>query len=138
VATGLAAALLVAGLVLRWPLVIPVTVALLAAPYTAVLAFEQDSLDARAPVLAAVLFSLAELAYWSLERRGTLADEPGTQLRRVSLLATLVGATVVGGTGILALVAETGARGPAVDLLGAAAALGALALLALAAARRTG
>lgn len=123
---------------MRRPAAIPVALALLATPYVAVLAFEQESLDARAPVAAALLFLVAELAYWSLDVRGPLADEPGTYLRRVSLFALLVLGTIVGGSAILALVAEVRAVGTAFDVLGAVAALGALALLAFAARRRTG
>lgn len=137
-AAAVAAALVAGALLLRRPVAIPVALALLAAPYVALLAFELEALDARAPVLAGALLATAELAYWSLELRGTLADEPGTYLRRVSLLALLVGGTVVAGTAILALVSGVGARGAAVDLAGAVAALGALALLALAASRRAG
>jgi hypothetical protein len=137
-AAGLAAALLAAALVLRLPVAIPAALILLGAPYVAVLGFEVDALDERAPIVAAALLVVAELAYWSLELRGTLADEPGTYLRRLSLLALVVVGTIVGGTAILALVAEVGTRGTAVDVAGAAAALGALALLAVAASRRTG
>jgi hypothetical protein len=102
-----------------------------------VLGFEADSLDSRAPVVAALLVVVAELAYWSLELRATLAEEPGTYLRRISLLSLVVLGTVVAGSAILALVGEIEARGTAVDLVGAAAALGAVALLAAAAARRS-
>jgi hypothetical protein len=138
VATGAAVALLVGALLLRQPLPIPFALGVLAAPYVAILAFEADSLDARAPVLAAALFAVAELAYWSLALRGALADEPGTYLRRLSVLAALAVAALVGGTAILTLVASVGARGAALDVAGAAAALAAIALLALAAARRPG
>jgi hypothetical protein len=136
-ATLVAAVLLAGGLVLRWPVVIPAAVCVLATPYVAALGFELDGLDTRAPLLAALLFVVAELAYWSLELRGTLADEPGTYLRRVALLAGLAVATIVGGTVVLAVVGAIAARGVAIDLLGAAAAVGAIALLALAAARRS-
>ena len=54
--------------------------------YVAVLGFE-DALDTRAPLVAGALFVVAELGYWSLELRGAVADEPGTYLRRVALLA---------------------------------------------------
>lgn len=135
-ATAVAAGLVAAALVLRRPVAIPFALAILAAPYVAMLAFEVDALDERAPVLAGALFATSELAYWSLELRGTLADEPGTYLRRVSLLALLVVGTVVSGTAILALVSSIGARGTAVDVAGAAAALAAVALVALAASRR--
>lgn len=99
----------------------------------AVLAFETESLDVRAPFLAALLFAAAELAYWSLELRGALADEPGTYLRRIALLAALLVATLAAGTGLLALVEAVTAGGPGLDVLGAGAAVGAIALLALAA-----
>jgi hypothetical protein len=131
-AAVLASALLAAGLVLRQPLVIPVAILLLATPYVAILGFELDGLDTRAPLLAALLFAAAELAYWSLELRGTLADEPGTYLRRIALLAGLAMVTVAGGTVVLALAEQVPAEGPAFEIAGAAAAVGAIALVAVA------
>ena len=132
-------ALVTIGIVLRWPVVIPAAVVALATPYVAALGFELDGIDTRAPLVAALLFVVADLAYWSLELRGALADEPGTYVRRVALLAALAVATIVGGTVVLAVVEAITAEGVAFDLLGAAAAVGAIALLALAAAsRRTG
>jgi len=131
-----AAAALAGGLALRRPIVIPGAILLLAAPYVAALGFEIDGIDTRAPLLAALLFVVAELAYRSLELRGTLADEPGTYLRRVALLATLALVTIAGGTLVLVVVERVAARGIAIDLLGAVAAVGAVALLALAAVRR--
>ena len=108
-------------------------------PYVAILTLEIESLDVRAPLLAALLLGATELAYWSLELRGALADEPGMYLRRVALVAGLVVATFAGGTAVLALVEGFSARGAGIDALGAAAALAAVALLFLAvAARRTG
>ncbi len=135
-AAFVSAALLASGLVLRLPTVIPAAVCVLATPYVAALGFELEALDTRAPLIAALLFLVAELAYWSLELRGTLADEPGTYLRRVALLALLAVVTIAGGTVVLAIVGAIAAQGIAFDLLGAAAAVGAIALLALAAARR--
>ena len=136
-ASFVAAGVLAGGLVLRRPIVIPGAILLLAAPYVAALGFEIDGIDTRAPLLAALLFVVAELAYWSLELRGTLADEPGTYLRRVALLATLAVVTVAGGTVVLVVVERVAARGIAIDLLGAASAVGAIALLALAAIKRS-
>ena len=136
-AAFVAAGVLAGGLVLRRPIVIPGAILLLAAPYVAALGVEIDGIDTRAPLLAALLFVVAELAYWSLELRGTLADEPGTYLRRLALLATLAVATIVGGTVVLVVVERVAARGIAIDLLGAVAAVGAVALLALAAIRRS-
>jgi hypothetical protein len=137
-AAVVASALLTGGLLLRWPVVIPAAICVLTTPYVAALGFELDALDTRAPLIAALLFLVAELAYWSLELRGTLADEPGTYLRRVALLALLAVVTIAGGTVVLAIVGAIAAQGVAFDLLGAAAAVGAIALLALAAVRRPG
>ena len=136
-AAFVAAALLAVGLVLQRPIVIPAAICVLTAPYVAELGFEIDGLDTRAPLLAGLLFVVAELAYWSLELRGTLADEPGTYLRRIALLAALTVATIAAGTVVLAVVEGVEARGVAIDLLGTAAAVGSIALLALAAARRS-
>ena len=136
-AAFVAAAALAGGLALRRPIVIPGAILVLAAPYVAALGFEIDGIDTRAPLLAALLFVVAELAYWSLELRGTLADEPGTYLRRVALLAAMAVATIAGGTVVLVVVERVAARGIAIDLLGAVAAVGAIALLALAAVRRS-
>ena len=131
-----AAALLAGGLVLRRPIAIPAAVFLLVAPYVARLGFETDGLDTRAPLIAGLLFATTELAYWSLELRGSLADEPGTYLRRVALLSGLVVGTIAAGTALLAVVQGVAARGSAVDTVGAIAAVGAVALLALAASQR--
>jgi hypothetical protein len=136
VATVVAAALLTAGLVIRRPIGIPAAIVLLAAPYVAVLGFEVDGLDTRAPLIAALLFTVAELADWSLELRGTLADEPGTYLRRLALLAALAMGTIAGGTVVLVVAEQVAADGPAFEIAGAAAAVGAIALLALAVGKR--
>ena len=136
VASVVALTVLAAGLALRLPVTIPLAIALLGAEYVAILGFEADALDARAPLVAGALLAIAELAYWSLELRGPVVDEAGTYLRRIALLATLVVSVVCVGAMMLALVEVVDAGGVAVDILGAAAAIGALALLALAA-RRT-
>jgi hypothetical protein len=135
--TVAALAVLAVGLVLSLPLTVPAAVALLGAEYVVILAFETDAIDTRAPLVAGALLAVAELAYWSLELRRPVADEAGTSLRRLALLAALLFGVVAFGAVILALVEAIEAAGPAVDVLGAVAAVGALALLALAA-RRTG
>lgn len=134
--TVAALAVLVAGLVLSLPVTVPAAVALLGAEYVGLLAFDADALDARAPLVAGALLAVAELAYWSLDLRGLVTDEAGTYLRRIAFLALLVLGVIGVGAVVLTLVEAIAAGGVAVDILGAAAALGALALLALAA-RRT-
>jgi hypothetical protein len=136
VASVVALTVLTAGLALRLPVTVPVAIALLGAEYVAILGFEADALDTRAPLVAGALLAVAELAYWSLELRGPVVDEAGTYLRRIALLATLVVSFVGVGAIMLALVEVIATGGVAVDILGAVAAFGALGLLALAA-RRT-
>ena len=109
--------------------------AVLAGAYTALLGHEVDGLDTRAPVVAAALFGVAELAYWSLELRGAVADEPGTYFRRAALLALMLAGVVAIGIALLAVVEAVSAGGLAVELVGAAAAVAAVALVALAARR---
>jgi hypothetical protein len=131
-ATVAAASLLGAALVLRTAALIPFAVAVLGAEYVAIVGFEADALDTRAPVVAGGLIALAELGYWSLELRGGVTDESGTYLRRIAVLATLSLGVVALGAFLLALVAAVTTGGPVVDVVGAAAAVGAVALLALA------
>lgn len=127
---GLAGLLLAAALVTRLATLIPVAVAVLGAEYVALLGFESEALDARAPLVAAALLAVAELGYWSLELRGGVDDEPGTYLRRLALIAGLLLGVAVFGVVLLAVVAAVQAEGPALDVLGAVAAVGALALIA--------
>jgi hypothetical protein len=136
-ASVVAITVLAAGVAFRLPVTIPVAITLLGAEYVAILGFEAEALDTQAPLVAGALLAIAELGYWSLELRGAVVDEAGTYLRRIALLATLVVGVVGIGAIMLTLVEVVAAGGIAVDILGAAAAFGALALLALAA-RRTG
>ena len=129
----LAALLLAVGVATRFALTIPVAIGLLGAEYVTLLGFEGESLDTRAPVVAAALLAVAELAYWSLELRGGVDDEPGTYLRRIALLAGLLLGVATFGAVLLAVVAAVETEGPALDVLGAAAAVGALLLIARAA-----
>jgi hypothetical protein len=130
-----AVAVLALGLALRFAPAVPVGVVTLASAYAALLGHEVDGLDTRAPVVAAVLFAIAELAYWSLELRGAVADEPGTYFRRVALLAIMLAGVIALGTVLLAVVEAVSAGGLAVELAGAVAAVTAVALVALAARR---
>jgi hypothetical protein len=133
-----AVVLLAAGLLARVALVIPVAVALLGAAYLILLGLELDTLDSRAPLVAAALLAVAELGYWSLELQEAVADEPGTYLRRVALLSVqLAGVTTVGVI-LLAVVEGVETGGVAIQVVGALAAVGVLALLALAARAKTG
>ncbi len=104
----------------------------LGAGYGASLGIEGGAIDGRAPALAAALFLLAELAYWSLELREAVADESGAYLRRIGLLSALALGALAVGAGLLAVV-DAGERGGiALEAVGAFAAVAALAIVALA------
>jgi hypothetical protein len=129
VAGSLAVLVLAAGLLLRTPTAVPAAIVLLGGEYALVLSLEDYSLDTRAAIAAAGLLVVAELAYWSLELRAEITDEPGSYARRLAVLAVLaLGALVLSG-GLLAVVDLAGRKGLAVEIAGAAAALGAFVLL---------
>ena len=78
------------------------------------------------PAVAAGLYVTAELAYWSLEERGRIEAGPGEGLRRLAVVAGLALVALLVAAALLALVDTVSARSLAVDVLGAAAAAGAL------------
>ena len=131
-AGALAVTALAAGLALRLPVTVPLAVLLLGAGYAVSLGVEGGALDGRAPALAAALFLLAELAYWSLELREAVADEPGAYLRRIGLLSALALGALAIGAGLLAIVDAGERGGVALEAVGALAAVAALAIVALA------
>jgi hypothetical protein len=136
VAGVLACVLLAAGLTLRRPVAVPLAVLALGTGYGVSLGVEGGAIDTRAPALAAALFLLAELAYWSLELREAVADEPGAYLRRVGLLSALALGALAVGAGLLAVVDAGERGGVALEALGAFAAVAALAIVALATRRQ--
>jgi hypothetical protein len=130
-AAVLAVLVLAVGLVLGWASAIPSALVLLGGGYALFLAVDDVALDLRAAAIAALLLLIAELAYWSLELRADVADEPGSYWRRVAVLALLgLGAMALSG-GLLALVDVAGRGGLAIEIAGAGAALGALLVLLL-------
>ena len=112
------------------PAAIPAAIVVLGAGYAAMLAVEGDLLDTRAPVLAAALFAVAELGYWSLELREAVADEPGTYLRRLGLLSGLTLGALALGQLMLVLVDVSERGGIAIEAVGVVAAVAALAIVA--------
>ena len=78
------------------------------AAYAVFLAVRNGAVDARAPAVAAALFAVAELGFWSLERSPSRSERV-VLLRRVSGLAA--GAILTALVGTLVLVLATGASG---------------------------
>jgi hypothetical protein len=125
-AGALAVALLLLGLVFSWSGPIPWAYACAGAGYAGFLFVRTGGIDAIAPLYGAALLLSAELAYWSLEPviHGSLRE------RRAYLIA---GACLAGGGigGMILTFAEVSVRGGlGLEILGVAAAVAALALIA--------
>jgi hypothetical protein len=127
---------LVAGIVLGWSPLIPVAAALAGGLYGAELAISEAPLDAATAGVAAALLLCAELAYWSREERTRWLGDAGDGLRRAALVALLGAGAFFVSASILVLVDAVRARGLALDLLGATAAVTAVATVLVAARRR--
>jgi hypothetical protein len=126
---AVAALTLLAAVVNGWAPLVPVAVALAGGAYAGQLAFDDAPLDVSAPAIAVGLLLAAELAYWSLDERQRIRGEAGESLRRVVFVAVLgVGAFVTGAV-VLALADTVRGGGIALDLVGAAAAIAALATI---------
>lgn len=121
--------MLAVGLLLRVHAVVPAAIVLIGGEYALVLSVDGAVLDTRAAVVAAGLLVAAELAYWSLELRADITDEPGSYTRRLAVLALLaLGALTLSGA-LLAVVDVAGREGLAIEIAGAAAAFAAVVLL---------
>jgi hypothetical protein len=105
------------------------SIALLGAAYAAQLALGGASVDTRAPLQAAGLLLVAELAFDSLD--GVVARAgPELAALRVGVLTGLVVGTIALGAGIIALAAIPLRAGVVLTAVGVAAAVVAFALLA--------
>ncbi len=134
---GAVGVLLAAGAAWRSAALVPAAVAVLAAEYGLSLYQQRGPVDARAPLFAAGLLLLAELAYWSTEAHRLVRDERAVIGRRVAVLAVVVLAAAAVGALVL-LAAELPLAGAVARLaLGAAAASTLLALIATLSHRRT-
>jgi hypothetical protein len=130
-ALGLGAILfLVAALVVRSSGLLPWVFVLAGAEYAVFLVIREGSIDGWAPVYGAGILLVAELAYWSIERRVPGAPEEGLTSRRATLVfAACVAAGGVGG--LILAIGELSIRGGLwLEAIGVAAAVGAIALLA--------
>lgn len=128
---ALGLALLALGLASRWPSALGLALAALGGEYAVLFAAEGGRLDRFVPVYAAGLFLVAELAFWSIERRVPAWSEPSLLERR---LAFLVGACVAAASVaalVTVLAAAAGGGGIVLEAVGVAAATASLGVLAL-------
>jgi hypothetical protein len=133
---ALAAVVLLAAIVNGWSPLVPLGVAAAGGLYAAELAVDDAPIDIAAPAIAAGLYLAAELAFWSLDERQRVEGDPGDGLRRATFVALLGVGSFVVAAALLALADGIRARGLALDLVGAAAAVAALATIALVARER--
>jgi hypothetical protein len=130
-AGGVALAVLLAGLLLRWSAALAVGVALLGAQQATRLALGPEAVDEATPLVATGLLLVAELAWWSVEPRVPAWTQGGVLVRRLGTLVLSCAAALF----VSALVVVAGGApvsgGTALELVGVVAAAGALAVLAL-------
>jgi hypothetical protein len=132
-AAGVAALLTAA--VLRVAELVPAGIILVAGEYAAFLLLEHETLDPAAPLVAAALVLAAELGHSALEPPLVRAG-PGLAARRGARLAGRTAAAAAIAVLVLAVSVTEIRSGLAVELVGIAAAVAALGLVALLA-RRT-
>ncbi|HSJ93503.1 MAG TPA: hypothetical protein VK896_05650 [Gaiellaceae bacterium] len=113
-------------LVRGWPRLVPLPIIALGGVYVAQLAVDDAVLDPSAAAVGAGLLVAAELAYWSLDERERIPAEPGTNARRLAYVAGLGAMAILVGLVLLTLADAFRARGLAIDLLGAVAAVSAV------------
>ena len=122
--------LLVFGLVARSSAGIGFALVSLGATYGVLFTAEGSRLDRLAPVYAAGLLLVAELAFWSVESRVPAWSDPELVIWRLARLAlACAGAAVLGAIVIADASAGTGGGGLVLETLGVAAVIGAIVLV---------
>ena len=134
---AIAVALLVAGLARGWAVLVPAAIAGLGAEYAVHLLAADRPVDRVAALYAAALFVVAELSYWSVERRVAIAEQPGATARRVAYIAVLAGGTLALGAALLGVSAAGRGGGLGFEAVGVVAAVAALAIALALAERRS-
>jgi len=94
--------------------------------YVATLFFDGHRTDGAAPLVGAALLLSGELAAWSLDARWRVTAEAAVLRRRALALAALLGASIAGSGGVIALSGVGAGSGLVLTTLGAAAAVGAV------------
>ena len=132
-APGAVALLLLALALWRgWPTFVAWSLALLATGYALSLSLgpERATIDAAAPVVAATLLVVAELAYWSLELRDPGRWEGPLLARRLAVLGALALVSLALGSVVVVLTTVDLRGGVGLTFVGVAAAVATLAILA--------
>jgi hypothetical protein len=113
-----------------WPAAIGLSVAAVATAYTLGVAGRVGA-DPTAPVEAAGLVLMAELAVWSLEARSLAPDDRDVLAWRLRRLAIIVGGTITLGAVVVAVSDLPAHSGAPLGAVGAASAVAVLSLAAI-------
>jgi hypothetical protein len=125
---ALGLALLVVGLVLRWPTTIPWSVLLAGGGY--LLAREGNPIvDGWAAAIGALLLLAAELASWSIEHDARIKAERSLVFRRIATLIALIVASLVVNVILLGTAGLSYSAGVLVAAVGVAAAVTSVAVV---------
>jgi hypothetical protein len=127
---GIGIAFVVLGAAVRIPEMLPAGIALVGAEYGLFLALGDDTVKVGVPLVAAALIVAAELAYSALEPPLVPAPLGIKLLRLARSLAVVAGGVAVSGLVLFAAVADLG-DSAGLRLVGLAAAVGAVGLLAV-------
>jgi hypothetical protein len=120
--------LLIAGLVLRWPLTIPWAVLLVGGGY--LLAREGNpAVDGWAAAIGVLLLLAAELASWSIEHDARIAAERSLIVRRIATLGGLITAALVVNFMLLGTAGIAASAGVLIAAVGVAAAVASVAVV---------
>jgi hypothetical protein len=125
----LAVATLAAGVIVEWSAAIAWAAGLLGLDYILSVGFAGAATDARAPVIGAALLLMTEFAFWSIEQRAPIRDDPLVHLARARAVGALVAGGALLGTLPLLVSQSRVSGGPAVTVVSAAAAVALLAIL---------
>jgi hypothetical protein len=127
----LALALLAFGLLVGWAGALGCGLAVLGAEYAALFAAEGAELDRLTPVYAVGFVFVAEVAFWSIERRvPTWSETTALEWRLARLAAACTGAAVAAAFATLSAAAATGSGGVVLETVGVGAAIGSIVILA--------
>jgi hypothetical protein len=129
---SLALAFFAFGLLVRWAGALGCGLAALGGEYAVLFAAEGATLDRLTPVYAVGFLFVAEMAFWSIERRvPAWSEATALEWRLVALGVACVGAAGVAAFATVSAAAATGGGGVVLESFGVGAAIGSVVILAL-------
>jgi hypothetical protein len=108
-------------LIARQPALLPLGLAGVGGAYALFLSLGGDTVDERAPLVAAMLFLAAEFGFWSLEARDARPERAGLIRRLLLMAAVALGAALV--ASLLLVAAADVSGGIGLEALGVLAAV---------------